>query len=208
MIGCRRQREGPTLLTGELRNKIDRVWDAFWAGGIANPLEVIEQITYLLFIRGLDDAQTREENRANRLRQPMARRIFPEGKDGIGKDGGLPYQEMRWSRFKNLGDARRMYEIVSEHVFPFIRSMADADTASTPTANAMSVAIGIAQPVCPGVPQLKARYTAAGTTMPPIAAAMGSAAWRGDASSPAISSRLISSPTRRKKTVMSPSLIH
>ena len=48
----------------------------------------------------------------------------------------------------------------------------------------------------------------AGTTMPPIAAAIGSAAWRGDASSPASASRLISSPTRRKKTAMSPSLIH
>jgi type I restriction enzyme M protein len=49
------------MLTGELRSKIDNVWIAFWAGGIANPIEVIEQITYLLFIRGLDDAHTREE---------------------------------------------------------------------------------------------------------------------------------------------------
>jgi type I restriction enzyme M protein len=70
------------MLTGELRNKIDTVWNAFWSGGIANPLEVIEQITYLLFIRGLDDAHTREENKANRLGKSMARRIFPEGKDG------------------------------------------------------------------------------------------------------------------------------
>ena len=46
------------MLTGELRSKIDKVWNAFWAGGIANPLEVIEQITYLLFMRGLDEAQT------------------------------------------------------------------------------------------------------------------------------------------------------
>ena len=116
------------MLTGELRNKIDRIWDAFWAGGIANPLEVIEQITYLLFIRGLDDVHTLEENKANRLKKPMERRIFPEGKDGIGKDGGLPYEEMRWSRFRNAAPAR-MYEIVGEHVFPFIRNMADADTA-------------------------------------------------------------------------------
>ncbi len=64
------------MLTGELRNKIDTVWNAFWSGGIANPLEVMEQITYLLFIRGLDDAHTREENRANRLGKPMARRKF------------------------------------------------------------------------------------------------------------------------------------
>jgi type I restriction enzyme M protein len=53
------------MITGDLRSKIDNVWNAFWAGGIANPIEVIEQITYLLFIRGLDEAHTREENKAN-----------------------------------------------------------------------------------------------------------------------------------------------
>ena len=116
------------MLTGELRNKIDNVWNTFWTGGISNPMEVIEQITYLLFIRGLDDVHTREENKANRLGKPMERRIFPEGKDGIGKDGGLAYEEMRWSRFKNKAP-REMYDIVSEHVFPFIRTMADAETA-------------------------------------------------------------------------------
>src|SRR3712207_3947953 len=104
------------MLTGELRNKVDRIWDAFWAGGIANPLEVIEQITYLLFIRGLDDVHTREENKANRLRRPMERVIFPDGKD----ERGLPYQEMRWSRFRNKAPAE-MFTIISEHVFPFIR---------------------------------------------------------------------------------------
>ena len=66
-------------LTGEIRSKIDQVWNAFWAGGIANPLEVIEQITYLFFMRGLDDIQTREENNANMLGRPMERVIFPDG---------------------------------------------------------------------------------------------------------------------------------
>ncbi|HVJ55711.1 MAG TPA: class I SAM-dependent DNA methyltransferase [Aliidongia sp.] len=116
------------MLTGELRSKIDGVWNAFWAGGIANPLEVIEQITYLLFMRGLDEAHTREENRANRLGRPVERRIFPEGKDGLGKEGGVAYEDMRWSRLKNR-DPATMFEIVSEHVFPFLRTMADADTA-------------------------------------------------------------------------------
>ncbi len=51
------------MITGELKSRIDRVWDAFWSGGISNPLEVIEQITYLLFIRRLDDLQTLEERR-------------------------------------------------------------------------------------------------------------------------------------------------
>ncbi|MBS0533261.1 MAG: SAM-dependent DNA methyltransferase [Proteobacteria bacterium] len=116
------------MLTGELRSKIDAVWNAFWAGGIANPIEVIEQITYLLFMRGLDDAHTLEENKANRLKKPMERRIFPEGKDKIGKGGGVPYEEMRWSRLKNKAPAE-MYEIVAEHVFPFLRTMAEEGTA-------------------------------------------------------------------------------
>lgn len=116
------------MLTGELRNKIDTVWNAFWSGGIANPLEVMEQITYLLFIRGLDDAHTREENKANRLGKPMVRRIFPEGKDDLGQAGGLAYEEMRWSRFRNKAPAQ-MFAIVADHVFPFIRTMAGADTA-------------------------------------------------------------------------------
>ncbi|HUN96487.1 MAG TPA: class I SAM-dependent DNA methyltransferase, partial [Bradyrhizobium sp.] len=116
------------MLTGELRSKIDNVWNAFWAGGIANPIEVIEQITYLLFIRGLDDAHTLEERRATRVGGPMRRRIFPEGKDGIGKNGGVAYEEMRWSRLKNR-DPGTMFEIISEHVFPFLRSMAEEGTA-------------------------------------------------------------------------------
>jgi type I restriction enzyme M protein len=78
------------MLTGELRSKIDGVWNAFWAGGIANPLEVIEQITYLLFMRGLDEAHTREENKANRLKKLMERRIFPEGKDRSVRVAGSP----------------------------------------------------------------------------------------------------------------------
>src|SRR5690606_17248024 len=116
------------MLTGELRSKIDAVWNAFWAGGIANPIEVIEQITYLLFLRGLDEIHTREENKSNTLGKPMDRRIFPEGNDGIGKAGGIAYEDMRWSRLKNR-DASTMYEIVFEHVFPFLRTMAEEGTA-------------------------------------------------------------------------------
>src|SRR6266511_1188313 len=52
------------MLTGDIRNQIDRIWDAFWSGGISNSLEVIEQITYLLFLRRLDDLQTLEENKS------------------------------------------------------------------------------------------------------------------------------------------------
>jgi hypothetical protein len=69
------------MLSGEIRAQIDRIWDAFWTGGISNPLEVIEQITYLLFLRRLDELHTLEELKATRLKKPIERRIFPEGKD-------------------------------------------------------------------------------------------------------------------------------
>src|SRR5260370_12730850 len=76
-----RSRQEFDMLTGELRSQIDRIWDAFWSGGISNPLEVIEQITYLLFLRRLDDLHTLEENKSARLKKPIERRVFPPGKD-------------------------------------------------------------------------------------------------------------------------------
>ena len=70
------------MLTGELRNQIDAIWNDFWSGGLANPLQVIEQITYLIFIKRLDEMQELEERKATTLGQPVERRIFPEGFDG------------------------------------------------------------------------------------------------------------------------------
>ena len=55
------------MITGELRNKVDKIWETFWTGGITNPLSVIEQFTYLIFIKSLDDKQIREEMDANLL---------------------------------------------------------------------------------------------------------------------------------------------
>ncbi len=109
------------MLTGELRSKIDTIWNAFWSGGISNPLEVIEQITYLLFLRRLDDLHTLEENKATRLGKPMAQRIFPEGCDGE-KGAGRPYEDLRWSHFKNFAPAE-MYTVVDKHVFPFLKTI-------------------------------------------------------------------------------------
>lgn len=114
------------MLTGELRSRIEAVWNAFWSGGISNPLEVIEQITYLLFMRGLDAAEEREENRANTLSQPMRRRIFPEGRDGIGANGGALYSDLRWKKLKNE-DPQTAFALVSEHVFPFLRDLPGRD---------------------------------------------------------------------------------
>jgi type I restriction enzyme M protein len=72
------------MLTGEIRSQIDAIWNSFWSGGISNPLEVMEQITYLLFLRRLDEMHTLEENKSIRLGKPMERRISSTGKDAKG----------------------------------------------------------------------------------------------------------------------------
>jgi type I restriction enzyme M protein len=115
------------MLTGEIRNQIDRIWDSFWSGGISNPLEVIEQITYLLFLKRLDELHTLEERKANRTGRAMERRVFPEGKDGRGADGGRSYEDFRWSRFKHFAPAE-MYATVAEHVFPWLRTLGGDDS--------------------------------------------------------------------------------
>src|ERR1044071_9580582 len=99
------------MITGELRSQVDRLWDAFWSGGISNPLEVIEQITYLLFIKRLDELQQTQEAMANRLNKPIQNPVFSSKQ-----------QELRWSRFKNV-PAGEMFKTVSEKVFPFIKEL-------------------------------------------------------------------------------------
>ena len=109
------------VLTGEIRNQVDRIWDAFWSGGISNPLEVIEQITYLLFLKRLDDLHTLEENKARTLKKPMERRVYPEGMDDHPRKPRA-YGDYRWSRFKHFAPAE-MFTMVNEHVFPFLRTL-------------------------------------------------------------------------------------
>ena len=106
------------MLTGDIRNQIDSIWNTFWTGGISNPLEVIEQITCLLFIKRLDELHTLEESKANRMKRPMERRVFPEGKDARKRS----YEDYRWSRFKHF-EPREMFTLIAEHVFPFLRTL-------------------------------------------------------------------------------------
>jgi type I restriction enzyme M protein len=106
------------MLNGEIRSQIDQIWNAFWSGGISNPLEVIEQITYLLFLKRLDEQETAEELKANREKKPMQKRFFSEGKDSKKRS----YPDYRWNNFKNT-DPRDMYTIVSEHIFPWLRTL-------------------------------------------------------------------------------------
>jgi type I restriction enzyme M protein len=115
---------GDGMIVGEIKNQINGIWDDFWSGGVSNPLSVMEQITYLLFIKRLDELQLVEEEKAQALKAPIERRIFPEGND----PRGLPYDRLRWSRFK-LEAPKEMFRIVDEHVFPFIRDVVAADGA-------------------------------------------------------------------------------
>lgn len=108
------------MVTGELKTQIDQIWNAFWSGGVSNPLSVIEQITYLLFIKRLDELQTAEENKARITGSPMERTIFP---DGVDKEGNA-YADLRWQNFKNL-ESRAMMDIVDNRVFPFLRELAE-----------------------------------------------------------------------------------
>lgn len=79
------------MLTGQIRNQVDKLWETFWTGGISNPLTVIEQITYLLFIKRMDDIQIRKEKKANRLQVPIKNPVYSEAE-----------KPLRWSSFKDL----------------------------------------------------------------------------------------------------------
>ncbi|GAA1537673.1 class I SAM-dependent DNA methyltransferase [Brevibacterium picturae] len=100
-----------TVITGDVKNKVDQIWNSFWSGGISNPLEVIEQITYLLFIRRLDELETQAESRASFTGKAVENPTFGPGE-----------QDFRWSRLQNL-EPEVMYDVVSDGVFPFLRRL-------------------------------------------------------------------------------------
>ncbi len=105
------------MLTGEIRNQVDQIWNVFWTGGISNPLEVIEQLTYLLFIKRLDEIHTLRESKANMLDKPIEDPIFRPDQ-----------QNLRWSYFKNL-DPKELYNTIADDVFPFMKNMGTKDSA-------------------------------------------------------------------------------
>ena len=100
------------MVTGVIKNKVDKIWTDIWAGGITNPLTVIEQLTYLMFIRSLDEKELETEEFENMTGEKMDK-IFPQSAVG---------QSMRWSKFKN-NDPRDIYDVISQRVFPAIKHM-------------------------------------------------------------------------------------
>lgn len=110
------------MITGATKNKVDDIWQKMWEGGITNPLEVISQLTYLMFIRSLDEKEF-EAERMEALIGVEQKHIFPKtykNAAGIEIDG----QELRWSHFKDKS-AESMFHTVSEFVFPFIKELGD-----------------------------------------------------------------------------------
>ena len=107
------------MITGELKNKIDSLWDIFAAGGLTNPLDVIEQMTYLMFIHDLDEADNTHAKEAVMLGLPY-KRIFTDSVR-IG-DRTVDGSQLKWSVFRDF-PAVRMYSVMQEMVFPFIKNL-------------------------------------------------------------------------------------
>ena len=100
------------MVVGDVKSKVDKIWTDMWAGGITNPLTVIEQLTYLMFIRSLDEKELENESFAAVSGEALPK-LFSQDADG---------QAMRWSKFKNK-DSREIYQIIGTKVFPFIKAM-------------------------------------------------------------------------------------
>ena len=107
------------MITGELKNKIDSLWEIFWTGGLTNPLDVIEQITYMMFIRDLDDSDNLRAKEAAMLGLSYKSIFADEVQIGDRKIDG---QQLKWSVFHDF-PAGKMYTIVQEWVFPFIKNL-------------------------------------------------------------------------------------
>ena len=109
------------MITGELKSKVDAIWDAMWAGGIANPMQVVEQLTYLLFIKRLDELHTLREKKASRLGSAIEDPVFPDGPNPT-TTSGTSAQDLRWSRFRDLAP-EPLFNLVRDEVFPFIKNL-------------------------------------------------------------------------------------
>ncbi len=115
------------MITGATKGKVDAIWQKMWEGGITNPIEVISQLTYLMFIRSLDEKELEAERMEQVLGVPQPH-IFPQTyRNALGAE--IPGDQLRWSRFKDK-PSQEMYRIVSEFVFPFIKGLGDGSAFS------------------------------------------------------------------------------
>ena len=107
------------MITGELKNKIDSIWEIFWTGGLTNPLDVIEQMTYLMFIHDLDVADNTRAKESAMLGLPHESVFAKETKIG---ERTIDATQLKWSVFHDF-PAEKMYSVMQESVFPFIKNL-------------------------------------------------------------------------------------
>ena len=115
------------MITGDIKNKIDQIWDTFFVAGITNPITVLEQMTYIFFMKMLDDKQLQEEENARDWGAEVQNPTFPAGQLWVNPEAvsdeekaGVPYENLRWHVFKNFG-SDNMFKIVRQSVFEFIK---------------------------------------------------------------------------------------
>ena len=111
------------MITGDIKNRIDGIWDTFWTGGITNSITILEQMTYLFFMKMLDDAQVKKEAAANMLGGTVKDPVFKEGFwHNPETDKDVPYANLRWSTFVDF-EAERMFSTISKDAFAFIKNL-------------------------------------------------------------------------------------
>lgn len=111
------------MITGEIKNRIDNIWDTFWTGGITNSITILEQMTYLFFMKMLDDAQVKKEAAANLLGATIINPVFKDGAwHNPDTDRDVPYSNLRWHNFVNF-EAERMFQTISKDAFIFIKNL-------------------------------------------------------------------------------------
>lgn len=116
------------MITGELKNQIDKIWETLWTEGNANPLTNIEQITYLLFIKDLDEMELMKEAEAELLELPYEG-IFSNMPANFNDTQKEHWPKMRWTQFKNL-PAQEMFDVMTLTIFPFIKTLGGADNSA------------------------------------------------------------------------------
>ena len=118
------------MITGEIKSRIDSIWDTFWTGGITNSITILEQMTYLFFMKMLDDAQKTKEANASIMGVTVKDPTFKEGLwHNPDTDQDVPYDLLRWSVFRKK-DAEEMYRIISRDAFAFIKNLSNGKDSS------------------------------------------------------------------------------
>lgn len=111
------------MITGQIKNQIDQIWDVFWTGGISNSIDILEQMTYLFFMKLLDDKQLNQEATASIMGGEITDPTFGYGSwHNPETDRDVPFDDLRWSRFRNF-EPTRMFQTVSQDAFSFIKHL-------------------------------------------------------------------------------------